>query len=178
LGLAGHGKTQGGTMKKLYVCVVLLAWLVVAPLLAAPNPKESIERNKAVARKLFEVALNQDNWDVYNELHGKDFVVHSGKLTAGLAEDLRDAKGWRQAFPDGRYAINRVVAEGDFVVVHFTGRGTNTGAGNGLPATGKQLEVAGITIFRVVEGKIVEEWTEYDRLSLLTQLGLAPARPQ
>ena len=121
------------------------------------------------------MALNQDNWDVYNELHTSDFVAHSGKISAGLTEDLRSAKDWRQEFPDGRYSINRVIAEGDFVVVHFTGRGTNTGAGNRLPATGKQIEMTGITIFRMAGGRIAEKWTEYNMLSLLKQLGLAPA---
>ncbi len=61
------------------------------------------------------------------------------------------------------------------MAVHFTGRGTNTGAWNDLPATGKPVEVVAITIFRIVGGKIVEEWTEYNKLSLLRQLGLAPA---
>ena len=160
------------------VYAVLLALFLVAPLSAAPDPHQNIEQNKAVARQLFEVALNQDNWDVYNEIHSADFVAHAGKLTAGLEEDLRDAKGWRQAFPDGRYSINFVVAEGDFVVVHFTGRGTNTGTWHGLPATGKQVEVAAISIFRIAGGKIVEEWTEYNKLSLLKQLGLAPPSSQ
>lgn len=132
------------------------------------------EKNKQVARQLFEVALNQGNWDVYNEIHTKDFVAHAGPKSATLSEDLDDAKGWRLAFPDGRYSVNQVIAEGEFVVVRFTGRGTNTGAGNGLPATGKQVELSGITIFRMVGGKIAEEWTEYNMLSLLKQLGLAP----
>jgi steroid delta-isomerase-like uncharacterized protein len=170
--------SQGGNMSRIKAHIVyaaLLALFLVTPLFAAPDPQQNIEQNKAVARKLFEVALNQDNWEVYDEIHSKDFVAHSGKLTIGLAEDLQDAKGWRQAFPDGRYSINHVVAEGDFVVVHFTGRGTNTGAWNDLPATGKPVEVVAITIFRIVGGKIVEEWTEYNKLSLLRQLGLAPA---
>jgi steroid delta-isomerase-like uncharacterized protein len=162
--------------KTLSVCAVVVALFLVAPRSAAPDSRQNVEQNKAVARQLFEVALNQDNWEVYNEIHSKDFVAHFGRHTGDLAEDLRDAKGWRQAFPDGRYSINRVVAEGDFVVVHFTGRGTNTGAWNDLPATGKPVEVVGITIFRIVGGKIVEEWTEYNKLSLLKQLGLAPGR--
>jgi steroid delta-isomerase-like uncharacterized protein len=132
------------------------------------------EANKAIARRLFEVALNHDNWDVYDAIHSQDFVAHAGKLSEGLAEDLRDAKGWRQAFPDGQYTVDQVIAEGDRVVVQFTGRGTNTGAGNGLPATGKRVEVTGVTIFRIVNSKIVEEWSEFDMWGLLRQLGLAP----
>ena len=138
---------------------------------AKTNP---IEANKAVARKLFEVALNQDNWDVYNQIHSRDFVAHAGNRSEGLAQDLQDAKGWRQAFPDGQYTIDQMIAEGDMVMVRWTGRGTNTGEGNGLPATGKHIEATGITVLHIVSGKIVEEWNETDMLGLLRQLGLAP----
>ena len=159
-------------MRKTYICTVLLGLLLAWPLDLAASGCGN-EKNKAVARRLFEVALNQDNWDVYNEVHTEDFIAHSGKKSGNLAQDLEDAKGWRLAFPDGRYTVDHVIAEGNFVVVHFTGRGTNTGAGNGLPATGKQIELSGITIFRMAGGKIAEEWTEYNKLSLLKQLGLA-----
>jgi predicted ester cyclase len=62
------------------------------------------------------------------------------------------------------------------VVIQYTGRGTNTGAGNGLPATGKSVEVTGVTIFRIKGGKIAEEWNETDMLGLLKQLGLIPSQ--
>jgi steroid delta-isomerase-like uncharacterized protein len=151
---------------------VLLLSLSVA---AKTNP---LEANKAVARKLFEVALNQSNWDVYNQIHSRDFIAHAGNRSEGLAQDLQDAKGWWQAFPDGRYTIDQMIAEGDMVMVRWTGRGTNTGAGNGLPATGKHIEATGITVLHIVGGKIVEEWNETDMLGLLRQLGLLPPRLQ
>ncbi|MGA2002035.1 MAG: ester cyclase [Terriglobales bacterium] len=160
-------------MRKTYVLAVLFGLLLLAPLDSAARSSGN-EKNKAVARQLFEVALNHDNWDVYNEIHTKDFVAHAGKRSENLAEDLQSAKGWRQAFPDGQYTVDQVIAEGDLVVVRFTGRGTNTGTGNHLPATGKPIEMTGVAIFRMAGGKIAEEWTEYDRLSLLRQLGLAP----
>ena len=161
-------------MKAHIVYAVLLASSLVAPIFAAPDPQQNIEQNKAVARKLFEVALNQDNWAVYNEIHSKNFIAHAGRNSADLAGDLQYAKAWRQAFPDGQYSIDRVIAEGDFVVVQFTGRGTNTGPWHGMPATGKPVEIPGIGIYRIVEGKIVEEWVEYNMLSIYKQLGLAP----
>jgi len=156
------------------VYAALLALFLAAPLFATPDPPQNIEQNKAVARKLFEVALNQDNWDVYNEIHSKDFVAHAGSHSVNLAVDLQYARGWRLAFPDGQYSIDRVIAQGDYVVVQFTGRGTNTGPWHGMPATGKPIEVPAIGIYRIVEGKIVEEWVEYNMLSILKQLGLAP----
>lgn len=161
-------------MKAHIVYAVLLASSLVAPIFAAPDPQQNLEQNKAVARKLFEVALNQDNWAVYSEIHSKEFIAHAGRNNADLAADLQFAKAWRQAFPDGQYSIDRVIAEGDFVVVQFTGRGTNTGPWHGMPATGKPMEIPGIGIYRIAEGKIVEEWVEYNMLSIYRQLGLAP----
>ena len=70
-----------------------------------------------------------------------------------------------------------LIAEGNLVTVLWTGRGTNTGAGNGLPATGKSLTGRGIAIWRIVDGKITEEWSAFDQLSILQQLGLLQATP-
>jgi predicted ester cyclase len=72
--------------------------------------------------------------------------------------------------------IEREIAEGDFVTVVWRGRGTNTGNGNGLNATGKMAEGRGISIFRVEDGRIKEEWTESSQLVILRQLGLFPGR--
>jgi steroid delta-isomerase-like uncharacterized protein len=74
----------------------------------------------------------------------------------------------------GRWA-GRTAAEGDVVTVYWIARGTNTGSGNGLPATGKRVELPGITIWRIRGGKITDEWTAFDSLAFQQQLGLLPA---
>jgi steroid delta-isomerase-like uncharacterized protein len=109
---------------------------------------------------------------VFLEIHTEDFVVHGATRTATLAEDLEAAKGWRQAFPDAVCAVDQLVAEGDLVTARWTCRGTNTGVGQGLPATGKAVVVPGITIFRVRDGKLAEEWGLIDMWGMLRQLGL------
>ena len=72
----------------------------------------------------------------------------------------------------------KLIAEGDLVTIYWIARGTNTGTGNGLPATGKKVEQAGITIWRIVNGKIKEEWSAFDQLSMMQQLGLLPIKNQ
>jgi predicted ester cyclase len=74
--------------------------------------------------------------------------------------------------------VDQMVAEGDLVAVRFSGRGTNTGSGNGLPATGNYAEGSGITIFRMMDEQIADEWSVTDELGLLRQLGLLPAPGQ
>jgi predicted ester cyclase len=76
--------------------------------------------------------------------------------------------------PDLVVTVEQILGEGDLVAVRWTARGTNTGTGNGLQATGKRLEVGGTTIFRVVDGRIVEEWNSIDELGLMRQLGAIP----
>lgn len=139
---------------------------------AAPADTQA-ERNKAVARRVFEEVLDKGRFEVSDGLYTTDFVGHGGARTFTHAEGFAEARGWRTAFPDLSVTVDLVVAEGDFVAVRWTARGTNTGEGNGLPATGKRVEVSGVAIFRIVDGKIAEEWAAGDALGLLRQLGLA-----
>lgn len=67
-----------------------------------------------------------------------------------------------------------MVAEDDLVTVIWTAVGTNTGQGNGLPATGTEVEGRGITVWRIVDGKIRDEWSAFDMLRVMQQLGLIP----
>jgi predicted ester cyclase len=68
-----------------------------------------------------------------------------------------------------------VIAEGEKAVTRYTIRGTHQGETEEFgPPTGKEVELEGITIHRIEDGKIVEEWERYDNLRMLQQLGLAP----
>ena len=136
--------------------------------------KGRLERNKAVAREVFEDVLSRGRFDVSLAIHTTDFVAHAGAKSVGLEEDLRFSRGWRQAFPDLVVTVGQMVAEGDRVAVFWTARGTNSGAGNSLPATGKTIDVTGITIFRFEHERIAEEWNVMDELTAMRQLGLVP----
>ena len=70
--------------------------------------------------------------------------------------------------------IDEQLAEGDLVASRWTGRGTHQGELMGIPPTGKQVTVSGITISRVKNGKVVEEWSNWDTLGMLQQLGVVP----
>src|SRR5215475_1122731 len=129
------------------------------------------EQNKALAKRAFEELLSKGRFELAEQLYAKDFVNHGIRRDATLEEDQAALKGWHQAFSDIAIVPKKLIAEGDLVTVYWVARGTNTGAGNGLPATGKKAELAGITIWRIVDGKIKEEWSAFDQLSLMQQLG-------
>ncbi len=133
-------------------------WILICVVLIAPCPAacadDVLARNTATARRVFEEGLSQGKFDVpYTD----DFVGHGGSRKFTRADGLAEAKGWRQAFPDLKVTVDMTIAEGDLVCVRWTARGTNTGTGNGIPATGKRVETSGTAIFRFVDGKIAEE---------------------
>ena len=159
------------TFKNVLVALALLA-STAAPALA----HDPTERNKEVARRMMEEVLGGGNLALSPEIHTKDFVAHGSTRDFTFEEDFAASKGWREAFPDLTVTVDVIVAEGDLVAVRWTGRGTNTGTGNGLPATGKRIAGSGLTIFLFVDGKIAEEWSSFDSLSLYRQLGLVPSK--
>jgi steroid delta-isomerase-like uncharacterized protein len=155
------------TVSIISTCSFLLANLVFASSLQ--------EQNKAVARRAFEEILSGGRFELAAQLYAKDFVNHGIHRNATLEEDQAALKGWHQAFSDITIVPEKLIAEDDLVTIYWIARGTNTGTGNGLPATGKKAELAGITIWRIVDGKIKEEWSAFDQLSMMQQLGLLPA---
>jgi steroid delta-isomerase-like uncharacterized protein len=155
---------------KITVSISACCFLFAGSLLASSLQ----EQNKAIAKRAFEEILSQGHFELAEQLCAKDFVNHGVHRNATLEEDQAALKGWHQAFSDIAVLPEKVIAEGDLVTVYWIARGTNTGAGNGLPATGKKAEIAGITIWRIVDGKIKEEWSAFDQLSLMQQLGLLP----
>ena len=150
-------------------CLFLLGGVIFASSLQ--------EQNKALAKRAFEELLSRGQFELAEQLYTKDFVNHGIHRDIGLQEDQEALKGWHQAFPDVAIVPKKLIAEGDLVVVYWIARGTNTGAGNGLPATGKKVEQSGITIWRIVDGKIKEEWSAFDQLSMMKQLGLLDQKP-
>ncbi len=155
------------TVRIISTCSFLLANLIFASSLQ--------EQNKAIARRAFEEILSGGRFELAAQLYAKDFINHGIHRDAGLEEDQAALKGWHQAFSDITIVPEKLIAEEDLVTIYWIARGTNTGAGNGLPATGKKAELAGITIWRIVDGKIKEEWSAFDQLSMMQQLGLLPA---
>jgi steroid delta-isomerase-like uncharacterized protein len=144
---------------------------VAANLLFASSLQED---NKAIAKRAFDEILSQGRFELAEQLYAKDFINHGIHRNAGLEEDQAALKGWHQAFSDIAIVPVKLIAEGDLVTVYWIASGTNTGTGNGLPATGKKAEMAGITIWRIIDGKIKEEWSAFDQLSMMQQLGLLP----
>ena len=138
----------------------------------------STEENKALLRRSVEEFFSaQGDLDVADEIYAPNYVGHNPLDP----EDVRGPEGakeqarmYRSAFPDVRLSIEEQVAEGDKVVTRWIGSGTHQGEMMGIAPTGNQIRVDGITISRIQDGKVVEDWELFNALGLMQQLGGVP----
>jgi predicted ester cyclase len=136
------------------------------------------EENKAKARRLFEEGFNQGNIDVVDEVLNPNFVCYDPNSESGAVRGSETIKGeieyFRNAVPDLTYIIEDQIAEGDKVVTRYMLSGTHQGEFFGVGPTGERIMMSGISIARFEDGKMVEEWPEYDLLGVMRQIGAIP----
>lgn len=137
------------------------------------------ETMKAIYRRMVEEVVNQGKFDVVDELFDPGYVDHSAPpgAPAGL-EGVKAVFGmFRAGFPDVKFTIDNMVADGDVVATLVHGEGTNTGDFMGMPASNKAARWRSVGFFRVKDDKIVEHWGIPDLLGLLIQIGVIPPPP-
>lgn len=137
------------------------------------------EASKAVYRRMVEEVVNQGHMDVVDELFHDTYVDHSAP--PGMPGGLEGVKAifsmFRTAFPDVKFTIEDMVAEGDIVATLVHGDGTNTGPFMGMEPTNLPARWRSVGFFRVIDGRIAEHWGIPDMLGLLIQLGVIPPPP-
>lgn len=143
---------------------------------------ETLERNKAVVRRMIEEWWGRSNLDVVDEVIHPTFVDHGRPGQApgpdgvrqGMAEMTSD-----DSFSDLTFTIEDVIAEGDRVAVRGSWQGRHTGTwktpfGEFAP-TGKTVSLPGVMMWRLEDGKLAEQWGSGDTTDMLRDLGLAPS---
>jgi steroid delta-isomerase-like uncharacterized protein len=133
----------------------------------------SAEENKALFRRAYEELWNRGNLSVADELIAPDFVNHSASAGSNRGpESMRASVTWaREAFPDLRFEIEELVAEGDIVAGRLSMSGTHRGPLMGMPPTGRSVRANHMHFVRVRDGKAVEHWGARDDLGMMRQLG-------
>ena len=135
---------------------------------------------KALAQQVFD-AFTAGEPDRLDALISPDYVEHT-PVPPGWPTGLEGLKQYirvtHTGFPDFRYTVEDMVAEGDVVAARATARGTHTGEYLGIPPTGKEASWTEMHIGRVEGGRFVEHWANSDQLGLLQQLGVIPAPEQ
>ena len=136
----------------------------------------STQENKTIARRFIQI-WGKGNLDIIDELAAPSLSVQY----PAMPQVIRGSKTFRQvmesfrsAFPDSDLQIEEEIAEDDKVVIRWSFSGTHQGSLLGIPATGKKVKWTGITIYQIVDGKVIEERGEEDFLGFFRQIGLVP----
>ena len=139
------------------------------------------DENIKIVRRWFQEVWNKGQIETVHELLAPGAIARgqsgSNSELRGPDEFAAFVRTIRGAFPDIKVTVEDVFAAGDRVALRWSGTMTHTGDTLGLPATGKTVHSTGITIARIVEGKIVEGWDNWDQLGMLEQIGAYHAPP-
>ncbi len=131
----------------------------------------SSSENKEFVRKYFTIdGSTEAGLKQYLDAHDPEYKTHSVTGDMNLAKAKQINLAMLAAFPDLKFEIDDMFAEGDKVVVRYTMTGTNQGSYMGAPPTGKKISLNGISIYKIAGGRLVESWGVFDRLSLMQQL--------
>lgn len=150
--------------------VLLAAVLLATAATAQAGPAE----NRATASRVLLERMGQGRFEIDAEIYGPGFVAHGFGRDFSLAEDQVSGRALRAAFPDLAVRVERTAADGDLVAVHWSATGTNSAATAMFPGNGRRVAIDGMSFFRFANGRIVEEWSTYDNLAVMRQLGLMP----
>jgi steroid delta-isomerase-like uncharacterized protein len=139
----------------------------------------SPEENKAIVRRFVDEVWGRGNVDAMEDLFTVDSVLHdpNGDVRGPAAFKAYNER-YLNAFPDLRYEVEDVVAEGDRVAFRARMRGTHQGTFMGFEPTGRSFDAEGIIVARIEDGKIAERWASYDALGMMRQLGVLPDPPR
>jgi steroid delta-isomerase-like uncharacterized protein len=135
------------------------------------------EQNKRVARRLCEDVIGGGEVGLIDELVASEYLGHGSSPefeTHGREGYRQFVLGLRGAFPDLQLKVEDQIAEGDTVVTRWVASGTHRGSFYGVPPSGRQGSMSGITLERMVDGMSQECWTNSDDLGLLRQIGAIP----
>ena len=139
----------------------------------------SLDAYKKLVTRFIEEVWNQRRLDVADEIFAADCLTH--QLRSGTDSLImprppdamkKHIREWLAAFPDIQFSIEQMVSEGDRIVAHFLAHGTHLGVWHSIPATGREISIQMMVIYRVASGQIAEDWVLVDFLGVFQQLQL------
>lgn len=138
------------------------------------------DQNKALTQKFYDEVANKGNMAAADQLLAEDFVDHEPFPGIGPGRDgcKQFFSMMRSAFPDLKFEIKQMIAEGDRVAVFVSMTGTHKGDFMGMPPSGRAFKTDAIDIIRIADGKAVEHWGVTDGMTMMQQLGAMPGMPE
>ena len=136
---------------------------------------DTTQANLDFYRKLWDDILNHGRFDLIGTHFSPDYSFKSPGASFTGVEAAKDHYGaYGAAFSDIEFVVHDAFGDGEKLAKHWPFRGTHTGELFGIPPTGKRVEMSGVTLARVADGKVMEEMDYAEDLSLMQQLGVIP----
>lgn len=157
-------------MKIVFIRLSIAVFMVSAAC-SSKNDKLDLEYNRQVVRQ-YHSAWSTGQTGIIDTIMSPDFVCHfiGGLEWKGIAGAKNSILNHRRSFPDWTEEIVDIIAEGDKVVTRYKSTGTHQGTFNGVDSTGNSVIIYETSIYRIANGKIIEQWGFPDELSLRNQL--------
>lgn len=133
------------------------------------------EANKALAKRWFEEVWNKSRREAIAEMLAPEAMVHeAGQASRGPEGFYPFFDRMQAAFSDIHVTIHDALAEGDRVCLRWSCSMKHTGDGFGIPPTGKQLQITGISIVQIAGSQLVQGWQNWDMMALMEQIHAKP----
>ena len=162
-------------MKRTVLLIAATACVLVFSACKTEDPNAAIEAQNKKTMQDFVDAMNKKDWaslDTFIDANYKEHTPDPWMKSTGLAGLKESMQATNTMMPDFTVTPNYMVAEGDMVMMQYRWTGTNTGSVEGMPATGKAMDVQGVDIVRFKDGKGVEHWGYFDMGKMMEQMGM------
>lgn len=172
---------------KLLVCVPVLLNTVVLTAQQSENLRTNTlenqnkmnttqtEKNKEVIRKLYTECLNTGNLALLDQIISEDYVTdYKGRIVHGPEGYAVTVREVLKGFPDIRFSLEGLIAEGNMVTARWKSEGTHKNTFFGFPASGKRVVNRAAAVYELKNGKVVKNHVYPDRLGVLQQIGAIP----
>jgi predicted ester cyclase len=133
----------------------------------------TIDKNKKIIRRYIEEVVNTGNVENLDEFISPDYIetLDPGKKVLGVEGARQHIMGVRQTFPDLHLTVEKQISEGDWVVTCITARATHKGEWLGIKPTGKKVEITGVNVDKIINGKMVEHGGAANMFEALLNIG-------
>jgi steroid delta-isomerase-like uncharacterized protein len=137
------------------------------------------DRNELVVSRIWNEVWNQGLLESCDEIFDSNYVGHLPIMDVHGPEEFKNLVSiYRTAYPDVHLTVEDVFSVGEKMAVRWTSRGTHLGEMMGIPPSNRKIEVMGISIFHLKNGKVMEEWEGFDTLGMMQQIGAIPTPGQ
>jgi steroid delta-isomerase-like uncharacterized protein len=151
--------------------LIIIFLLTALPTYSGAADSEEERNADAVTLQHTEVWSN-GNMDLISQIYAENYVGHfpGGMTVTGRGEIQTMIEAHRTAFPDWIEEVEELIAEGDHVATRYRSTATHLGPFEGNPATGKKVDISEASIYRMLDGQILEQWAYPDVLTLMQQI--------